>query len=70
MRDPKRIRRILGHIHRIWEKYPDMRFGQLYENLLSQYAIDRGMQPKTVITTMYNFEDADFEAFLYNFEEF
>ena len=34
MRDPKRIPRILGKLQRLWEKYPDQRFGQLLENYL------------------------------------
>jgi hypothetical protein len=29
MRNPKRIRRILGRIERLWSLYPDLRLGQL-----------------------------------------
>lgn len=29
MRDPKRIKRILEQLERIWTKNPDFRFGQL-----------------------------------------
>ena len=32
MRDPKRIPRILSELQRIWEKYPELRLGQLLEN--------------------------------------
>jgi hypothetical protein len=32
MRDEKRIDRVLGHIKKIWEKYPDWRLGQLLIN--------------------------------------
>lgn len=34
MRDPKRIEKILADIKTIWEKYPDMRLGQLIGNVL------------------------------------
>ena len=29
MRDPERIERLLSLIQRVWEKYPDLRLGQL-----------------------------------------
>jgi len=32
-REKARIIRILNLLHRVWEKYPDLRFGQLLENL-------------------------------------
>ena len=32
MRDPDRISRIAGKIQQVWEKSPDMRFGQLFYN--------------------------------------
>jgi uncharacterized protein YihD (DUF1040 family) len=32
MRDPKRIDVVLEEIKKIWEKYPDLRLGQLLEN--------------------------------------
>ena len=34
MRDPKRIEKVLVDIKAIWEKYPDMRLGQLIGNVL------------------------------------
>ena len=34
MRDPKRIKTILGLIRRIWEEYPDLRLGQLIVNTI------------------------------------
>ena len=34
MRDPKRIEKVLADIKAIWEKYPDMRLGQLIGNVL------------------------------------
>ena len=36
-RDPARIDRILEKLGREWKKYPDMRLGQLYENLRIVY---------------------------------
>lgn len=34
-RDPNRIPGILGLLQRGWEKYPDWRLGQLFENIKS-----------------------------------
>jgi uncharacterized protein YihD (DUF1040 family) len=34
MRDPKRIKRILKLIEKIWTRYPDMRLGQLLNNFV------------------------------------
>lgn len=34
MRDPKRIKRILNKIEKIWNKIPDQRLGQLLENYI------------------------------------
>ena len=31
MRNPKRIRPFLEELATLWEKYPDLRFGQLYQ---------------------------------------
>ena len=33
MRDPKRIPEFLAVVQECWEKVPDWRFGQLFENL-------------------------------------
>jgi hypothetical protein len=35
MRDPKRIPEFLGRIRRLWETYPDLRFGQLLLNVIN-----------------------------------
>ena len=37
MRDPKRIKRILGHIEEIWKVNPDLRMTQLIMNALEIY---------------------------------
>ena len=34
MRDPNRIPELLSEFERIWQMYPDWRFGQLVVNLL------------------------------------
>jgi hypothetical protein len=36
MRDPKRIPVMLEKIRVLWEKYPDLRLGQLIENVRGQ----------------------------------
>jgi len=33
MRDPERIPEILNKLKEIWEKYPDLRLGQLISNM-------------------------------------
>ena len=35
MRDPKRIDRILDKVKKLWQEYPDYRFGQMVWNLSS-----------------------------------
>jgi hypothetical protein len=62
MRDPKRMRKILGEIYRIWKKYPDMRYGQLMFNLY--YIFD------TRSYDHYHVEDSDFLEWLEKFEGF
>lgn len=34
MRDPNRIPEIMKRFQELWERYPDLRFGQLVENVL------------------------------------
>ena len=47
MRDPNRIPQILEEIKKIWEKYPDMRLGQLIGNVFRDptlyYVEDQGL---------------------------
>ncbi len=35
MRDPQRIKQVLDTIEKIWVKHPDLRLGQLIQNLVS-----------------------------------
>jgi uncharacterized protein YihD (DUF1040 family) len=39
MRDEKRIPQILAELQKIWEKYPDLRLGQLLCNVYSDPAL-------------------------------
>ena len=34
MRDLDRVKVIIEHLQKLWEAYPDMRFGQLIENFV------------------------------------
>ena len=36
MRDPKRIKKVLDTIERVWSKFPDFRLGQLIFNATKQ----------------------------------
>lgn len=51
MRDPNRISKVLDSIKKIWEKYPDMRLGQLICNVLRD-------------PTLYYVEDDELVEFL------
>jgi uncharacterized protein YihD (DUF1040 family) len=73
MREAERIERISNLFQSIWHKSQDMRFGQLYQNLLHKYCVERGWQlsDNRLSTTMWMMmEDADFETFLVNFKGF
>jgi uncharacterized protein YihD (DUF1040 family) len=39
MRDPNRIDKILSGIKKVWEKYPDLRLGQLLCNVMRDPAL-------------------------------
>ena len=72
MRDKKRIERITAKFFILWSQYPDMRFGQFYENLISAYCISRGYDAseKRVHALIWNLEDDTFEDFLRDFKGF
>ena len=42
MRDPERIKRILGNVQRIWEANPDLRLAQLLANALRMADVPEG----------------------------
>lgn len=52
MRDPKRIKKVLKHIERVWSKYPDLRLGQLLDNA-------RLFSPTSPKVDMFYIEDND-----------
>jgi len=37
MRDPKRIKPIMGELSKFWESNPDWRFGQLMVNIIRRH---------------------------------
>lgn len=41
MRDPKRIKRILALIEKLWTQHPDQRLGQLLENYVFGHHANR-----------------------------
>ena len=59
MRDPKRIKRILELIEKIWDKSPDQRFGQL---LINCGIVDDSLR-------VWNNEDNTLEEYLNKFLE-
>lgn len=70
MRDSKRIPRILGKMQQLWEKSPDLRFGQLFYNLEHQMFY-KGIPIHIVQDGLcragfdpFHIEDNDFETFL------
>lgn len=71
MRDPMRVRKILGEIHKIWKTYPDMRFGQLIINLYTVYAKEHGLPVRPLEEVrIYGIEDDEFYEWLLKFEGF
>jgi len=54
MREQKRIRRIIKLIEKLWNKYPDQRFGQLL--------INNNIVPDNL--AVWNNEDGGFEEYL------
>ena len=59
MRDPKRIPKILQKLQKIWEASPDLRLGQLIENVF----------PNTSMTQRSSYYEED-EDFIKTLEEF
>lgn len=59
MRDYKRIERILTKLSSIWTKYPDMRLGQMIENVTrNDHVKDK------VKCNLFNIEDEDMEKYI------
>ncbi len=72
MRERERIERISNLFQSIWHKNQDMRFGQLYMNLLRRYCVQRGWDTTSerFANVVWLMEDADFEKFLETFRGF
>lgn len=60
MRKLSRIKKILGMLEKLWNEYPDMRFGQLLENFIF-FKGERG--DSTSVSIFYQ-EDDETEAIL------
>lgn len=59
MRDPNRIPQILSRLQAVWEKYPDLRLGQLIENTYG--CVSRtGDEECCTGRCTYNIEDDEF----------
>lgn len=58
MRDIWRIPRILTLVRKIWNKNPDLRFGQLISNIVN---IDREYTPYTKLDDIFYLEDIELE---------
>lgn len=65
MRDKKRIPETLDLINKIWSKYPDLRFFQLLDYLVHEYAKDKQISSVDV----FNLEDTNFIEFLKSYIE-
>lgn len=50
MRDPERIKEIMKQLEILWNKYPDMRFGQIVENFCVQGNVTRMFYQEDEIT--------------------
>jgi len=57
MRNPERIEKILNILKRVWTTYPDLRFGQLVENIFGE------------VIELYWIEDDEFELLLLEYEK-
>lgn len=62
-RDPKRIKKILKKIERLWEKNPDWRLGQLVINVISTENVS-GLLLRPTREEIFNFEDDKFEELI------
>lgn len=59
MKDPKRISKILKIISKIWHKYPNLRLGQLLENVYRSglYYVEDKTLIKNLQTYYNNYEN-------------
>lgn len=55
MRDPKRIDIILNRIKGIWNKYPDLRLGQLIANVISDDSVLYMLEDEELVKSLEDF---------------
>lgn len=63
MRDVTRISKILWLIEKLWRKYPDWRFGQLFSNVLTKES-GSGIPMRPSENEIFNIEDDVLEKML------
>ena len=56
MRDPDRIPIILSQIEMLWERYPDLRLGQLILNVFGKNDF-YGVEDEELVDRLYGFYD-------------
>lgn len=56
MRDPKRIEVIMNKLEKIWKKHPDMRFCQMFSNILLEDEIPYYLEDDTLLKKIEIFE--------------
>jgi hypothetical protein len=61
MRDPKRIPVILEMLGNIWKKYPDMRLGQLIENVVDNPTVLYYIEDDRLIQSIESLYGGDIE---------
>lgn len=68
MRDPTRIDPMVTKVKEIWEKCPDLRFGQLIYMLYLEYDVEMNRLPADRQPSLYLTEDTEFMAWLKTFK--
>ncbi len=63
MRDPNRIHKIIGLLHQVWGRSPDLRLGQLIINLTPNRC-RRETADGLSVTDPYQVEDTEWEEIL------
>lgn len=70
MRNQNRIHIVLGLISQVWNKFPDLRLGQLILNIINSQTtqvIDSSILPDDACTMLYNIEDDKLMEFIVKF---
>ena len=64
MRNPQRIAPIMERLTKLWEKYPDLRFGQMVENII----LSTGEPVANVENILWNWSDEQWEKAINKWE--